>query len=404
MSQSTLEVLRLVYYLSFFFVPFFLVVTLFDLWLVYKRMIWIAKQTYIMLEIKVPKEVFKSPKAMEFFIAGLSKGSNETTWIDRLWKGQTRPQFSLEIVSIDGGVHFFVRTRKWLQGALEANLYSQYPGVEVHEVPDYTLPVKYDPETVGLWGTEFALSEADVFPIKTYVDYGMDKDPKEEFKIDPLTPFIEYIASLGRGHQMWFQIIVRSHKAEYKDPETGKMIDKKWKKDAEVQIKKILENAKGEKGEDGKYSSSRYLTQAEQDKITALDRSISKVAFDVGMRFIYTAPKDIFVGTNVSGAMGGIMNFNAPHLNGFKPVRDTGGKYNYPWQDKNKKKTNKEKVKMLDAYKKRGYFYNENKRPYFVLNTEELATIFHLPGQVSTTPTLERVESRKIEAPANLPI
>jgi hypothetical protein len=39
-----------------------------------------------------------------------------------------------------------------------------------------------------------------------------------------------------------------------------------------------------------------------------------------------------------------------------------------------------------------------------ILNTEELATIFHFPGQVAGTPTLERVPSKKAEAPSNLPI
>ena len=60
---------------------------------------------------------------------------------------------------------------------------------------------------------------------------------------------------------------------------------------------------------------------------------------------------------------------------------------------------------MLDAYKKRAYFYKPHKREnIFVLNTEELATLFHLPGMVSATPTFGRVESKKGQAPANLPV
>ncbi|OHB13689.1 MAG: hypothetical protein A2Y49_02110 [Candidatus Zambryskibacteria bacterium RIFCSPLOWO2_12_39_8] len=59
---------------------------------------------------------------------------------------------------------------------------------------------------------------------------------------------------------------------------------------------------------------------------------------------------------------------------------------------------------MLDAYKRREYFFKPYKRKHFVLNTEELATLFHFPGQVSTTPTFTRIESKKAEAPANLPI
>ena len=38
------------------------------------------------------------------------------------------------------------------------------------------------------------------------------------------------------------------------------------------------------------------------------------------------------------------------------------------------------------------------------MNGEELATLYHLPGAVATTPTLTRIPSKKSEAPANLPV
>jgi hypothetical protein len=39
-----------------------------------------------------------------------------------------------------------------------------------------------------------------------------------------------------------------------------------------------------------------------------------------------------------------------------------------------------------------------------ILSSEELATLFHIPGRVSTTPSLERIEAVKSDAPQNLPI
>ena len=38
-----------------------------------------------------------------------------------------------------------------------------------------------------------------------------------------------------------------------------------------------------------------------------------------------------------------------------------------------------------------------------VMTTEELATMFHLPGKVAVTPTLGRIPSTRGEAPPNLP-
>jgi hypothetical protein len=40
----------------------------------------------------------------------------------------------------------------------------------------------------------------------------------------------------------------------------------------------------------------------------------------------------------------------------------------------------------------------------FTLNLEELASLYHLPGQVATTPGLARIDSTKVDAPSNLPI
>jgi hypothetical protein len=82
--------------------------------------------------------------------------------------------------------------------------------------------------------------------------------------------------------------------------------------------------------------------------------------------------------------------------------------WSYPWEWWNKKE--KIKPKVLEEYKLRRYFYSpwKNKKFHstkpFVLNAEELATIYHFPGSVAGTPTFERVPSLKSKAPSNLPI
>ncbi len=428
MDESILYILKILYYTSYFWIPLFLIIITWDLWLKYIRALYFAKQTYVLLEIKLPREIFKSPRAMEFCIAGMFQTVLERNWFEKYWKGQTRAWFSLEIVAIDGAVHFYIWTRNWHKNQIEANLYSQYPGVEIYEVPDYTLPFSYNPETTSFWASEFKLKKADAFPIKTYIDYSMEKDPKEEHKIDPMTPFIEFIGSLSRQNQVWFQIIIRAHKAEEKDRDktiskwkiwqTWKIKDVwdfmekkdyKWKEAAQEEIDKIIAGIKGEKDKDGKFipGTGRQLTEVEKETISALGRSISKPGFDVGMRLVYTAPKDVFVIQNLAGIIGGITHFNS-HLNGFETTNGSEERYKhfmFSWLARGKKKRNVEKQNMLDAYKRRAYFYTPYKREHpFVLNSEELATMFHLPGGVSATPSFARIESRKAEAPTNLPV
>ncbi|TSC70760.1 MAG: hypothetical protein CEO12_136 [Parcubacteria group bacterium Gr01-1014_46] len=412
-SDMFRQIWSVVYYFLYVAVPLFLINTAWDFWVKYRRALFFAKQEYVLLEIKLPREIFKSPAAMEFCIAAMHSTLGEANWYEKYWKGSVRNQHSLEIVSIDGSVHFYIRTKKREKKKIEANIYSQYPGVEIYEVEDYTLPVVYDPEVNSMWVTEFELKKADAFPIKTYIDYGMDKNPEEEYKLDPMTPLIEFLGSLDKGNQVWIQILIRAHVSEERDPDRKwwnifEKKDLRWKEGAKKEIDDIVAKAKGEKDKDGKLipGTGRQLTEVEKDTISALDRSVSKKGFDTGIRVIYFALKDVFSMGNVGGVVGGIMHFNSS-LNNFAPTGALSPKYKTPllaWKDRNAKTLSTDKQDFLDAYKRREHFYWPYKRPHFILNTEELATLFHFPGGVSTTPSFTRIESKKAEAPANLPV
>ena len=356
-----------------------------------------------MLEIKLPKEITKSPLAMEVVLGALHQPGGEGTWIERIWKGQTRSWFSLEIASFGGSVRFFIWTKPKHRNALEAQIYSQYPGVEIYEAEDYTKPFYYNPELNNMWGCEFILTKADPFPIKTYVDYGLDKDPKEEFKIDPITPMIEFLGSLTAGHNAWIQIIVRAHKKRrildvFDEKEDSWEDEMKKEKDA------IIEKLKVAKEEGG---FPRIPSKGESDMIAALERSVSKLPFDVGIRSIYIADKDKYNSGNQGGILGFMKQYGSQNLNGFKP-KGWFSDFDYPWDEWFHSKESL-KIKILEEYKLRRYFYSPwrakkfHGNKSFVLNAEELATIFHFPGSIASTPTFERVPSKKSEAPANLP-
>jgi len=61
------------------------------LWITYIRRKFIQEQEYELLEIRLPREVEKTPLAMEAFFAGIHLRPGETTWIDRAWLGKVRP-------------------------------------------------------------------------------------------------------------------------------------------------------------------------------------------------------------------------------------------------------------------------------------------------------------------------
>ena len=386
-----------------------------DVFVRYNRRKFFAAQKYILLEILVPKEVAKSPVAMELFLNTIWQTGGESTWWDRNFLGKTRPWFSLEIVSIGGFLHFFIWTREMWRKHLESQIYAQYPGAEVNLVEDYAkkIPV-YNPSTHGMFGVEWVLAKPDPYPIKTYVDYGLNETvTKEEQKVDPLSQVLEFFGQVGKGEQLRMQILCRAHKAE--DPDSDKRIWWKphmwnatkdnWKDDAVKIVKKIRSDntSKYKDPVTGKEQEGfPNLTKGQMDIISAVERSVSKVGFDVGIRTMYLAEKEVFNGTNIPALMGLMKPFNSPSLNVFKPQNITS--FDYPWQDWKDIRLNKLKRDALLAYKKRSYFFGPMKEKHFVLNAEELATIFHFPGTVVQTPTLGRLLSKKAEPPSNLPV
>lgn len=405
--QSLLvDVLTILYVLSPIYIPFFLGYICWNLWVGYKKFDFITKQERILLEIKMPQEIKKTPLAMELVLNSLHQTSGESTWFDRNFKGKSRAWFSLEMVSIDGDVKFFVWTQKFYKNLVESYFYAQYPNVEIYEVPEYTQFVKLDFNEKSIWGTEFKLEKDDPYPIKTYVDYGLDKPGlKDDEKTDPITPVIELLGSMEKGEQMWIQILVRAHKKNFKEKLSweDRFKEKSWSKDVDwtskgkKEIKSLLEKLQPEEGK-----FMRTTTKGEQNIITAIERNIDKVAFDCGIRCIYLAEKDKFNPVNAPGLVGSFKQYNSEWLNKFKTSNPTS--FDYPWQDYKNIRLNKKKKEMFDLYKRRAYFY----WPYraskqFVLSSEELATIFHLPGGVAQTPTFSRITSKKSEPPTNLP-
>lgn len=391
--------LNVLFIASPIWLPILLVIIGWKLWVRYVRALFWGKQKRVLLEIKLPKEITKSPIAMELFLTALHQTGREGTWYAKYWEGKTRPWFSLEMVSVEGVVRFFIWTETAFKNLIEAQLYAQYPTVEIYEASDYTEGVFFDKDKKGFIGTNFELAKSSVYPIKTYVDFGLDKaDMKEEYKTDPITPIIEFLGSIGKGEQVWFQIIIRAHKKEQIKKGTWFEKTDAWQDEAKEEIEKIRKEATPETESD--YPAFPNPTKGQIEKIAAIEKNVSKLGFDCGMRLIYIAEKDKF--RPLSTAMTGITRqFHSNNLNSFKPSGLTF--FDYPWQDYKDIRISKKKKKMLNAYKLRSYFYPPYQKKWFVINTEGLATIFHLPGSVSQTPTFARITSKKAEPPSNLP-
>jgi len=385
------------------------------LWIYYKRTAFIQSQTYILLEIKLPREVLRSPRAMELALAHFHNGSGESTWWDRYVNGKVRPWFSLEIVSIEGNIHFYVWTRAQFRNVVEASLYSQYPGIEINQVPDYTEAFPYfDPHQMSVWICDFKLKKEDkhghpasAYPIKTYVDYELDKDPKEEFKIDPLTTVLEYISMIGKGEQVWMQFIIQVHAEgsisdKFPFGNMGGSSDTDMKVDGPAVMAEFRKSLEEAPTKEGAMVYSRIPTKGEAEVMAAIDRKLSKPLFDFGMRMAYMAKPENFNGARISGYVQIMKPFYTRNMNSFA-FKEDSNLNDFPWQDFQEIRANKLRKKKLAAYRTRSWFHPPYKKQAYVLSTEELATIWHFPGGVAATPGITRTMAKKMEAPDNLP-
>jgi hypothetical protein len=119
-----------------------------NLWLTYVRAKYFLSLKYVTLEIKIPKDQFKSPPAMEMVINAFHNTSDGDTF-KQYWKGETRPWWSLELISIEGQVKFVIWLQEKRRNFIESSLYAQFPGIEIREIPDYTKSVHFDKKEIA---------------------------------------------------------------------------------------------------------------------------------------------------------------------------------------------------------------------------------------------------------------
>jgi hypothetical protein len=404
--SSILPALSLAFFLAPLWLPLVLVGAAWEIWVDLKRSEFIASQDCILLEIKPPRSIEKTPLAMEAVLSGIHLSPGEGTWYKKYFKGAVRPWWSLEIASIEGQVHFFVWTRSSYRRIIEAQIYSQYPGAQVVEAPDYTRLINGEPGEWEIWGCDFVESKAGPYPIRTYIDYGLDKVAKEPEQVDPLSNLIEFMGSMGKGEYLWLQLPIRVHKGEkyHKLNASGKPYT--WKDEAKEVVDELRKKTVTKFKDPGTGATLEGFpnpTKGQMETMAAIERNTSKLAFDVGARGIYISRPENFSSTVIAGLTGIFKQFSSEEWNGFKPAGWMTAFNDYPWEFAVEHRKNETRKALIEAYRRRSYFYQPFKGEYMTMSTEELATIYHIPSGATETPSFQRIQSSTSDAPSNLP-
>lgn len=384
--------------------PFVLFFAFYSNWMTFVRT-QSAFQERVTLEIMLPQEVTKSPEAMELVLGQLYQKASPDNVVDSYWDGKHPLTTSLEIVSHGGTVHFYMNVpKRKFKNIAEAQMYAQYPGIEIRELPvDYTAEIPAKSDDWEMFAVHMGVKRNQAIPIKTYYDYRLEMNPKEEEKVDPITVMIDAIAAIGPHERAWMQILISAHKS-YGFKEGALFAQPDWKEGVKDEIKKVLAECKERSVSDDGTGMMTQMTDGERRKITAMERSLSKFPFDTRIRIIYAAKKEhAQIGERIGSLIQTWYQHNDMMLNEFGVRWRTDFDYNW-WQDRSGRRRRSYKEQELEMYKMRAYENHSQFDKSFVMTTEEIATMWHLPGQVALTPTLGRIPSTRGEAPPNLPV
>ena len=369
----------------------------------------------MVLELRPPRDTEKSPQLMESFfslLAGTDKGPNV---LERYLDGFGNPGFSFEIVGDSGSVHFYVHADRKYREMIESGLYAQYPGIEIVEVQDYTERVpKIVPNNAWkIWGSDYELVKPDPYPIRTYRKFEEDITGK---MIDPLHTLIENFASLPPGQQLWLQMIISPVGPGWNATVGRAEVDKLkgiagpppsrsariWKDMMDIfggiftGWSTSVEFTPFDGGSKEQDPIEFRLTPVEKDVLKGLEENLANLFFDVKMRGVLIGKNEGFSKINVNALQGSVIKvFSDNNHNGFKLDNASKTGADYAFKDSI---VDRRSRLILQRYRDR-----DGSGKTFHLSTEELATLFHMPDMSVTTPGVEFVDSRKGNAPANLP-
>ena len=390
----------------------------YDIRLYRKRLKWYKTIDFVLLAVDIPRDNEQQPKAVEQMFATIAGAHTPLTWGERILEGRFQLAFAFEIVSIDGYLQFIIRTPVVFRNVVESAIYAQYPSAEITEVEDYAkdFPTHFPDPKYNVWGSEIILAKKDVYPIRTYPEF--EDKISGELK-DPMASVMETMNSLGPGEQFWLQFMIIPSGYEWvkRSQKEALKLAGKGQKDAKPGILSNLLAATGTLFRDVIFSSvftteggtttrqrdalpslMLHLTPGERIVVEAIERKASKIGFGCKIRMLYVAEKQVYRNQSViSAVFGSLKQFNYNDLNGLKPDNKTKTTAYYGFAQRKK---NYRKHKIMRNYIRRDSWAG---RIPFILNIEELATLYHFPILTVRAPLLARLETKKREAPAYLP-
>lgn len=286
---------------------------------------------------------------------------------------------SLEIVAVKGSVQFYAAVPIALVDVVKQAVVSAYPSARLEEIEEHNI-FNESGRLGGTSGGEMSLKEHYAYPIATYQD----------IKRDPIQSMLNALSTLEQEDGAGIQILLRPAPKEWRskasDVASSKRKGKKSRKGLEAgfywiqqMFSALTAPPEEKKGSD---SSGPDLSPMDQNILNAIDEKTSNPGFETLVRIVASSSTPARSQSILSNISAAFSLFDAQGKNGFQftPAKDMES--------------------FVTAYILRIFPQATNKN---ILNTIELATLYHFPDQKNIpTSQLERQHSKQVDGPRNM--
>lgn len=371
-------------YLAILVVVFlFIISTIYIFRLIFNRRHYFKHKVF---SIRIPKDAPKNEEmtSMQSIREEIAKGESLFAAIGGLkaqrgikaWFKGRQDNISFEIVADDKKIAFYFACAPEDFRYLEQQIHAQYPAAAIEEIEDYN-SFKSQGEIVA---ASLKTTKSFIFPIKTY----------QELEVAPMGSLINVMSKLEKGESLTIQYLVRSAHSSWHG-KVRKIVRKIQEKNSVAdglksnsldKIFSFINPGPKNNGDINNQKPVKQLSAVEQEMLKKMEEKNSKAGLDVNIRvlsFASTKEKANRYLENVASAFSEYNNFSY------------GNSFSRP------KKKNQNKIIKDFIYR----YFRENKS--FLLNSEELASIFHLPLRSVETPNILWLTAKTAPAPAETP-
>lgn len=329
---------------------------------------------HVLITLEIPRANDKKELAAEQLFASLHGILRDRK--ELRMSGGLQEHISFEIAAIDKLIRFYVWVPKHLQNFLEGQIYAQYPTVQIHTLDeDYT---NREFQHSVVYTSELTLTDNEMLPIKTF----------QSFEVDPLAGITATLAKLEEStEEVWIQVLTRPIADDWHKRASsfaGRIRAGKANADffggGGKYLLQILE-ALWQPPEQGAGASAPELSERDKTRISEIESKSTKLGYQVKIRIAYLGDNETVAKQRMQALVGTFKQFNSTNLNGF---RMSSASF---------------KREELEKYRAR-FFIDRG----YILNIEELASVFHLPHTNVETPNIVWASNKTAEPPAKLPI